>query len=139
MQDLIIEIKREVGPLVPSQKELRRFGLVVGGIFALLSAYFYYQAPSQWEVVIGSAGVILILGGIILPRALKWPYKFWLGLSLILGFIVSHVVLTILFYLVITPIAIVKRLVTKKSKVEPTTYWQPHADTDWSKTMEEMS
>lgn len=139
MQDLIIEIKREVGRLLPSQKELRRFGLVVGGIFTLLSAYFYYQAPSQWEVVIGSAGVILILGGIILPRALKWPYKLWLGLGLILGFIVSHVILSILFYLVVTPIAIVKRLVTKKSKVEPATYWQPHADTDWSKTMEEMS
>lgn len=130
MQDLIIEIKREVGRLLPSQKELRRFGLVVGGIFALLSI---------WELWLGVLGTILILGGIILPRALKWPYKFWLGLGLILGFIVSHVVLTILFYLVITPIAIVKRSVTKKPNIEPTTYWQPHADTDWSKAMEEMS
>ena len=130
MQDLIIEIKREVGQLAPSQKELRRFGLVVGSIFALLSL---------WEWWLGLLGTVLILGGIILPLALKWPYKLWLGLGLILGFIVSHVILTILFYLVVTPIAIVKRLVTTKSKLESITYWQPHADTDWSKAMEEMS
>ncbi len=130
MQELITEFKKEIGGLPLSKKELRRFGLVVGGIFTLLSI---------WELWLGVLGAILILGGIILPLALKWPYKLWLGLGLILGFIVSHIILTILFYLVITPIAIVKRLVTKKSKVEPDTYWHPHPDTDWRKAMEEMS
>lgn len=130
MQELILEIKREVGQLDPNKKELRRFGLVVGGIFALLSL---------WEWWLGLLGAILILDGVILPLSLRRPYKLWLGLGLILGFIVSHIILTILFYLVITPIAIVKRLVTKKSKVEPDTYWHPHPDTDWRKAMEEMS
>lgn len=130
MKELISEIKREVGQLDPSKKELCRFGLVVGGIFALLSL---------WEWWLGLVGTILILGGVILPRTLKWPYKLWLGLGLGLGFVVGHFILTLLFYLVITPIAIVKRLVTKKSKLEPETYWQKHPDTNWHKAMEEMS
>lgn len=139
MKELLKEIKKEVWQLSPTRKELRRFGLMVGGIFAVLSAYFYYREPSQWEVALGALGAALVMVGLLFPLSLKWPHRLWMTLGMLLGFVVSHVILTALFYLIITPIAVLKRLVTKKSKNEPDSYWQAHPDTDWSKAMEEMS
>lgn len=139
MKEILFEFKKEVWKMSPNKKELRQFGLVVGGILFLLAGYLYFQRPDFWKLVLGVIGSGLILSGLFVPWLLKWPHKFWLSLGFVLGFVISHIILVALFYLAVTPIAILKRLVSSKSKKDSKSYWVAHPDIDWSKAMEEMS
>ena len=48
--------------------------------------------------------------GAVLPRTLKWIYIVWMSLAIVLGFIVSGILLTFFFFVVITPIGWVARI-----------------------------
>jgi len=59
---------------------------------------------------------------------LKWIYVGWMTFSLTLGTIVSTVLLTLLFYLVVTPTGLIARAIGKdflSQKLDPsaTSYW----------------
>ena len=73
--------------------------------------------------------------GAAFPRGLKHLYIPWMSLAIILGFIVSHVLLTLFFFLVLTPIGLAARLSGKdflSLKLDPhaSTYWLPHERKD---------
>lgn len=108
-------------------RDLRKFGLVVGGVFCALALWFYLRGkPSYWYFLL--PGVLLVVLGILLPRALKWPYVVWMTLAMLLGAVVSTLVLTLLFYLVVTPIGLIARFVGNdflSLKLAPgaTSYW----------------
>ena len=52
----------------------------------------------------------LLLLGMVWPRAYSLLARLWLGISLLLGSVMSRVVLSIIFMVVVTPIALVMRL-----------------------------
>lgn len=52
----------------------------------------------------------LLLLGMVWPRAYSLLARLWLGISLLLGSIMSRVVLSIIFLVIVTPIALVMRL-----------------------------
>lgn len=113
--------------LKTGQRELRNFGLLVGGVFLALGFLLRHKPWYPWLL---APGAVLMLGGAVLPRALKPVYIVWMSLALVLGFVVSHVVLTLFFFLVITPVGLVARLAGKdflRLKLDPkaSTYWIP--------------
>ncbi len=115
--------------LKTGQRELRNFGLLVGGVFLVLGLLFLLR-HKPWYPWLLAPGAVLILGGAVLPRALKPVYIVWMSLALVLGFVVSHVVLTLFFFLVITPVGLVARMAGKdflRLKLDPNarTYWIP--------------
>jgi len=57
----------------------------------------------------GLPGLLLLVFGATLPRALKHVYIGWMALAIVLGFFVSNVLLTLFFFLVITPIGLAAR------------------------------
>ena len=62
---------------------------------------------------------------------LKPLQKAWMALAGVLGFIVSHIILTVLFYCVFTPIGLIARifradLLDKRLDSRAATYWKPH-------------
>ena len=60
------------------------------------------------------AGVALIaVFGVVLPRALKYVYISWMTLAFVLGFIMSNVILTLFFFMIVTPIGLLARLFQK--------------------------
>lgn len=107
--------------------DLRKFGLVVGGVFCALGLWFFLRhKPFYWYVLV--PGVPLVLLGALLPRSLKWIYAGWMTLAMILGAVVSTVLLTLLFFLVVTPTGLFARLVGKdflSQRLEPgaASYW----------------
>lgn len=93
-------------------KELRKFGLTIGIVLLIISALmFYYSA--ELRLHFGIAGLIVIVSGYLFPKILIPFQKIWMGIALILGFIMSRIILTFLFYLVITPISLIARLAKK--------------------------
>jgi hypothetical protein len=117
------------GLQVASPTDLRKFGLMVGGVFLLLALIFWipkwHKAWYWWFIVPGAPLVVL---GAILPRALKWIYVGWMTLAMLLGAVVSTILLTLLYFLMVTPLGLVARLAGKdflSQKLEPhaASYW----------------
>jgi hypothetical protein len=120
--------KEEFKHIKESKKDLRKFGLTVGGVLLLIAALlFYFEKPSAIYFTI--IGGFLFLSGLVIPQILKPLNKTWMGLAIILGFFMSRIIITVLFYLALTPISIIAKLVGKKFMIlnfdkSAKTYWE---------------
>lgn len=121
---------KEILKIKSGKKELREFGHLVGGVaLAVGGLMLWHKKPLYpWFLGIGAALVIL---GTITPFLLKPLQKVWMGFALVMGFVMSRVILFVVFCLVVTPIALVLKLTGKKfldmsfrDNVE--TYWKAH-------------
>jgi hypothetical protein len=102
-------IREELQQLSTTSRELRKFGLLVGGVFLLLGGWFWFRHKGAWPYLL-APGTLLVLLGLAAPRSLKGIYVAWMGLAFTLGLAVTTVLLTLFYFLVVTPIALVARL-----------------------------
>ena len=122
-------LKEEFKLIKESKKDLRKFGLTVGSVLVIIAGLlFWFEKPSA--IYFAIVGVILILTGLIYPAILKPFNKVWIGLAIVLGFIMSRVILTIFFYLILTPISLLAKLFRKKFM---DLKYDKSAETHWEK------
>jgi glucose-6-phosphate-specific signal transduction histidine kinase len=122
-------IRDELKQLKTGPGDLRKFGLTVGGVFALLAVVFWLRHKPFFPYLLLPAAPLLALG-LVWPRGLKGVYLGWMALAFVLGHIVSSVLLGLFFYLVVTPIGLLARSVGKdflsrKWDRQATSYWLP--------------
>lgn len=90
---------------------LRRFALQVGGLTALLFGvalpWLFGFAYPLWPWLAGGG---LISWGLVAPTTLRPIYLVWMRCGVIVHRIVSPIVLGVIFLLVITPTACIRRL-----------------------------
>jgi hypothetical protein len=122
-----MNIREDIKQLKTGPRDLRKFGLLVGGVLAALGVLYLlrHKARYPWFLI---PGVVLLAFGVVLPRALKSVYVAWMTLGSVLGFIMAHVILTLFFFLVVTPLGLVARLFGKdflnlKLDKQAATYW----------------
>ena len=120
-------MNKEIEQLSTSPRSLRKFGLLVGGVFLLLGCWFLYRQKPVWPYLL-TPGALLVLGALIVPGSLKHVYIAWMSLGFALGFVVSNVILTIFYYLILTPIGLIARIcgqdfLSLKRNPAATSYW----------------
>ena len=108
----LIEITEEVKALSPVKKDLRNLGLVFLVAFGIIGGIVLWRGGPSGPYWIG-AGVLFGLWGLAWPAGLKPVYRLWMTLAIILGFFVSRILLGLIFYLVVTPIGLIMRLIGK--------------------------
>src|SRR5258707_12596162 len=118
-------ILEEIKTLKTSERDLRKFGLLVGAIFAALCSWLRHKPAAPYLFTIG---ILLVFFGWVAPRALKYVYIVWMSLAIVLGFLGSSVLLTLFFFAVITPIGLLARLCGKdflslRLDAKTPTYW----------------
>ena len=96
------------------RKGLREFGLVTGAIVAVLFGLFFpwiLDRPiPRWPwVIFGVLGVM----GLVAPMALNPVYKTWMRFGLIMSKIMTPLIMGIIFYIVITPVGLFRRVFAK--------------------------
>ena len=111
----------------------REFGLVVGGVFVLLGAWWLYRGKFATAAhVVLPLGTLLVLLGLIWPRVLVLPNKGWMLLAEGMSFVTTRIILGVVFFLVVTPIGIIKRLSgwdpLSRRAARRDSYWQPYAE-----------
>jgi len=111
----------------------REFGLLVGGIFVLLSSWWLYRGKfTVLAEVLLPLGALLVLLGLFWPRALVLPNKAWMLLAEGLSFVTTRLILGLVFFLVVTPIGIVKRMMgwdpLGRRGARRESYWQPYSE-----------
>ncbi len=124
-----MNIREDIKQLKTSDRDLRKFGLMVGGVLIVIGLLFLFRHKTRTPYFVWP-GAALVVFGTILPRILKWIYIAWMSVAFVLGFVMAHVILTLLFYLVITPIGLVARLAGKdflslKQDRAAKSYWIP--------------
>lgn len=94
----------------PDFKE-KSFGKAVGGFLLLLSAVLWWRGRITTAEVLASIGAVLVVLGFVAPKLLKWPSAVWWKFAMVLGYVNARVILSIAFFLVLTPIGLLWRLI----------------------------
>ena len=94
-------------------KELRNFGLLVGGIFSVIGVWPMVVRGEQIRLWALSVGSVMIILGVLAPRWLGLIHSGWMWVGHVLGWINTRILLSLIFYGLITPIGIVFRMLGK--------------------------
>jgi hypothetical protein len=112
----------------PSRKELRIFAVLLIGFFAVVEGLI---AVRGWEVpaaLVGGAGFVAGAAGFLFPSLLRPIYLVWILAAFPIGWLVSHLGMALVFYLCITPIGLLLRLL----RGDPLDRrWDRQAETYW--------
>ena len=97
-----------------NKDELRKFGLVTGGIFiglfGLIFPFVLTRHYVLWPWIIGG---VLVVWALVFPIGLAPVHKYWMKFSHVLGWINTRIILSVIFYILITPIGLIIRLFTR--------------------------
>ena len=91
-------------------RQVRSFGLLVGGMFVVIGLWppmLRGGPPRLWALV---AGTVLVLPALAAPASLKPIHRIWMALAHGLGWVNTKVVLGVIFFGLITPVAFIRRL-----------------------------
>lgn len=112
-------------PQLPSEK---RFGLLFTFVFAVMAAFGYTKGWNVFWVGLCIALTILVaLFALFAPKILAPFNRAWFALGQLMGRVVSPIVLGAIFFLILTPVALMTRLFgrdelrLKRKNVD--TYW----------------
>ena len=122
-----MSIREDFATLPSDPLAWRKFGLLVGGVFVALGAIAFWRDASWW-LIPTVLGAPLVLLGAVYPRALRVVYLGWMFMAVVLGFFVTRIILSVFFFLVITPVALFFKLIGRdalhrKFDREAKTYW----------------
>lgn len=121
-------LKEEIKNIRSTDKELRQFGLAVGGVLSVIGMVLlvFGKASFSYPLI---PGIALIVLGLLVPKALLPLQKVWMTFGVIMGWCMTRVILSVLYFLVLTPIGIISRAAGKefldlKFEKERETYWR---------------
>jgi hypothetical protein len=120
-------LKEEFVHVDRSPKALRRFGFILGTMSILVGLLFLLRHRSGLPLLF--IGALLIILGVVAPKTLRYFHAVWIAFSLLIGSIMSRVILTLVFFLVVTPIGLLQRLVSRSGidlrfRTGASSYWQ---------------
>ena len=92
-----------------SSRELRKFGLTVGGVFLLLAAISWYRGHVIPPRIMAALGVALFVPGLLVPSVLRPVERGWMRMAAVMGHVNTRIILGVLFYVVFTPVGFVLR------------------------------
>jgi hypothetical protein len=123
MKEILIEIRS----IKDTPAALRKFGLTIGVVLLLISVVLFWlnKPPYVWGII----GLLFVLSALSFPVALKPLNKIWMSLAILLGWIMTRIILSILYYLALTPIRFIalafnKKFLDFKIDASAKTYWE---------------
>lgn len=125
-------LKEEIKLIDKSDEAIKKTGLSVGVVLILISLFLWYLGKTSFVYFSVAGGLFVILVFIAIP-VLRPFHKLWMMLALLMGFVMSRVILTLLYYLVLTPIGLLAKIVGKKFMSRgfdknATTYWEKRSE-----------
>ena len=91
----------------------KSFGISVGAVLLLIAAILVWRGRITTAEIVGGIGAVLLILGLIQPRLLKWPSAIWWKFALVLGYVNSRIIMTVIFVIVLSPLGLLWRLIGK--------------------------
>jgi len=120
----------------PSHRQLAVFGLMWLALFGILGGMAWWRTGSFVTAgVFWAIGTLIPAVGLVRPGVLRIVYLLTAYATFPIGFVVSYVILAVLYYLVLTPIGLVLRLtdydpMQRRFDNSAKTYWSPRKQDD---------
>ncbi len=118
-------------------KDYKNFGMIVGAILVLvfgITIPFIKTGTINYYFI--GPGVILFFLSFTLPILLKYPYKIWMKIGEVLGWINTRILLGVVFFIVLFPIGVLLLLFGKKpiknNKNKVDSFKQKSVERNWN-------
>jgi hypothetical protein len=117
----------EIKSIKSNKKDLRNFAVTIGIAFVIIGLLVLLVKGNLYLTWFG-IGIFILLIGFIVPVLLLPFQKLWMILSILLGWLSTRIILSLLFYFVLTPIRFIAKLFGKnfldlKIEKNAETYW----------------
>ena|SRR2546429_9635208 len=117
-------------PLRPTHKTLKQFAAGCLVIFPAVAAFQYFKLGHHLlGIIFVAIGLTIGPLGLIKPAAIRWFFVIWMVLAFPIGWLVSQLMLALLFYLILTPVALLFRLrgrdLLARKKPISASFWLP--------------
>jgi hypothetical protein len=112
-----------------SAAEGRRFGVTLGIAFLALASVLWWRAHVMPSAIAASVGALLVLAGAVAPGRLGRFHGAWMRFALAISKITTPVLMTIVYFVVITPTGLIRRAAGKSPIVarRTSTRWETRA------------
>jgi len=113
----------------PSTRTLRQFAALFLIVFTIAAGLRVWRGDTgTLTIALAVAGLTVGLVGLVRPDAIRYVYTGWMIAAFPIGWTISRVIVTLLFYVVFTPFALVFRLLGRdalrlRRGPTVTTYW----------------
>ncbi len=81
---------------------------VLAFTFLFLLVWFFTKNTLWVHIAMG-----VLLAGMVFPSAMRWPARVWFGFSHCLGLVMSRVLLTVIYVLILLPVSLVRKVMGK--------------------------
>lgn len=123
----------EIRSIDVSSRAVRGFGFLMGTIGLIVAVWITWKSgwePTRAALLTAVSGAAVAALGLVLPALLRPVYRLWMMLAVVLGFVMTRVILTIVYYAVVTPIGLAMRAFGRDplaKRPDPTvdSYWIP--------------
>jgi Saxitoxin biosynthesis operon protein SxtJ len=88
----------------------RVFALSLAGGFLLVALLSYWRGRSAVAIVAVLLAALALLAGTFIPRRLDPVRRGWIKLGEAMGYITTPILMAIVYYLIVTPFAIARRV-----------------------------
>ena len=116
-----------------------KFGFFFSAVFAVIALYSYSQQSNSTMSASAIISIVFLTTTLLVPQVLSPLNRIWYELGILIGKVISPIVLGIIFFILITPIAIITRVFgrdhLKIKKLSVQSYWidrpplsRPHSD-----------
>ena len=139
-------LKSLLNEIDASEKNVKQFAYLFALIGLIIIPGITFYKHSDIGVASYTSigfGVVFLLLGLISFKVLTPLYKAWMLLALVLGLVMTKVIVTIVYYLVMTPIGLVKRghfnkTMHLKFNSKEDTYWIKKTPNEDPKRLERL-
>ncbi|HQR46489.1 MAG TPA: SxtJ family membrane protein [Thermoanaerobaculia bacterium] len=117
----------------------RKFGLVVGGLLLAVGVLLLtWRHRTAAGTVLAAPGAVLLLLAAVAPSLLAAPHRGWLRFSHLLGTVNGFLFLSIVFFLILTPLGLFLRLLgrdeLRRRGPAPASMWEPYPERNRDRT-----
>ena len=89
---------KEIKNIKSGKSELRKFGITIGIILCLLGGLLLWREKDYYFYFL-ILSTVFIFPGLVLPILLKPVHKAWMTLAVLLGWLMTRAILSVLFFL----------------------------------------
>ena len=118
----------EIKNIKSEKSDLRNFGIIIGIVLLIISGFLFWKEKESFQIFL-VIGITLFLTAIAIPAVLKPVYWIWMIFAIILGWFMTRVILSLLFYVVFTSIGLTLRLFGKQFLELP---WDKSKESYWN-------
>jgi len=103
----------EIKNIKSEKKDLRDFGIIFGVMLGILAGALWWKGKDTYTIFAILSAVFFFFG-LVLPSLLQPLQKAWMTFAVIMGWVMTRLILSVLFYIVFTFIGVGLRLFGKK-------------------------